>query len=198
MTTFENNDTLRIDTGAPNTIESTITVSGLKTIKDVTVSIDIKHTYTADLNIALISPNGVGVVLVAARGRNSNDFKEEHFDDNASTAISDAYAPFNGTYRPEGKLSTFKGVQANGVWTLSVVDNAYRDGGTLNGWSLSIADEKPRYTIAVDFFGGLSASQMAVFSNAAQRWSHESNDHCCCFITAWAKRFPNSSCPCAL
>lgn len=171
MTRFENKDSMRIDTGAPNSIESTIRVSGLQTIKDVTISLDIKHTYTADLNIALISPNGVGVVLVAARGRNGNDFNDTHFDDQASTAIADALPPFQGTYRPEGQLSTLKGVQANGIWTLSIVDDAYRDGGFLKGWSLSITDEKPRYALTIDFVGGLSASQMAVFSNAAQRWS---------------------------
>ncbi len=171
MTRFENKDSMRIDTGAPNSIESTIRVSGLQTLKEVTISLDIKHTYTADLNIALISPNGVGVVLVAGRGRNGNDFNDTHFDDRASVAIADALPPFQGTYRPEGKLSTLKGVQANGIWTLSVVDDAYRDGGSLKGWSLSITDEKPRYAITVDFVGGLSASQMVIFSNAAQRWS---------------------------
>lgn len=175
MKEFESSKVIPIGSGAPNRIESTINVSGLdQTIEDVTVCLDINHTYTADLSIVLFAPSGRGVTLVRKRGGSGNNFKNTVFDDNANDSIRRARPPFNGTYKPEGKLSIFKGEDANGTWALVVIDSARLDGGSLNKWSISIgvqSIQRSKYSINVEFQGGLSATQMAIFNDSANRWS---------------------------
>ena len=53
------------------------------------------------------------------------------FDDAAATSITTGTAPFAGTFRPEGLLSTFNGKAINGTWRLRVSDTAALDTGTV-------------------------------------------------------------------
>ncbi len=175
MKEFESNKVIPIGSGVPNSIESAINVSGLdQAIERITVNLDIDHTYTADLSIVLFAPGGRGITLVRKRGGSGNSFKNTVFDDDAHDSIRGARPPFNGAYQPEGKLSVLKGEDANGTWTLVVIDSARLDGGSLNKWSISIgvqSIQESKYSINVEFQGGLSATQMAIFTDSANRWS---------------------------
>ncbi len=167
MKDFKSNKVVRISSGAPNRIESTIDIKGFdQEIEEVIVSLDIDHTYTADLSVVLFAPSGKGITLVHRRGGSGNNFRNTVFDENAEDSIRRARPPFNGTYKPEGRLSLLKDEDANGVWTLVVSDFARRDGGSLNQWSISIGGQdvqKSKYSINVEFQGGLSATQMEIF-----------------------------------
>jgi len=64
------------------------------------------------------------------------------------------------------------------VWTLTIQDSARLDGGQLNFWKMCIrasAAEVPPpdggYNIQVRFVGGLTTSQQAIFTEAADRWA---------------------------
>jgi subtilisin-like proprotein convertase family protein len=112
-------------------------------IADVNVKLAITHTFNSDLNVFLIAPSGQRVELFTGVGGSGKNFTNTMLDDAAATAITTGTAPFTGTFRPEGKLSDFNGLDANGTWTLEISDVASGDTGTLTAWSLDIAASEP-------------------------------------------------------
>jgi subtilisin-like proprotein convertase family protein len=126
-----------------STVKNDLIVETDVTIEDVTVTLDITHTYLGDLNIWLIAPDLTEVLLVADRGGNHDNFTDTTFDDSAETAISDtaAVAPYTGTFRPEQPLSAFNGKNAAGKWTLKIQDDGPGDTGILNSWSIEITPQ---------------------------------------------------------
>jgi subtilisin-like proprotein convertase family protein len=120
------------------TVTSTVFFQGLTTIEDIDVSLDISHSYDADLNVFLISPSGKRVELFTDVGGAGDNFHQTILDDEALSSITNAAAPFTGSFRPEGLLSDFDGDNPNGYWTLEVTDDAAGDMGVLNGWSLTV------------------------------------------------------------
>ena len=176
---FRNQTPRIISAGAPNTVESEIEVMGLDgvRVRTLRVTLDIDHTFTGDLAIHLLGPDGREVLLVGGEGGREDNFRETMFDDDAAEAVTDASAPFRGVFRPEGRLADFAGTSPNGIWKLRIRDQANFDGGTLNSWSLMIeSDAQPElperpFRIHVRFMGGLTPSQEAIFQEAADRWS---------------------------
>jgi subtilisin-like proprotein convertase family protein len=121
-------------------ITSNLTVAGRSgAITDVNVTLDITHTFTGDLQVTLIAPDGTRIVLSQNRGGSGNDFSGTIFDDEATTPIGSGVAPFSGSFRPDQLLSLLDGKNANGQWQLEIDDQAAQDVGVLNSWSLTIA-----------------------------------------------------------
>jgi len=132
----------------PGTIYSSLTVPDSIIIKDVDVVITIKHQYNADLDVYLISPDGTEVELFTDVGDYSANFVNTILDDEADWAIGGTYgrkpfAPFSRRYQPEGNLSDFDGLAAQGEWKLKVTDDDDALIGTLQSWSLIIEEELP-------------------------------------------------------
>ncbi len=123
LTGISNSLSLALPTGAQ--------ISGL------TVSFDITHTFTGDLDIFLRGPNGVQIELSTDNGSSANNYIGTTFTDNATTSIVSAIAPFTGYFRPEQPLLTLFG-NGSGLWTLVVVDDAGGDVGTLDNWSITL------------------------------------------------------------
>ncbi len=122
---------------------------------NIMVKLDITHTYDADLHIYLIAPDGSILCLASANGGGAHNFTNTIFSDASSTNISSGVAPFTGTFKPNGSLNpvcsttatagTFAAIGAgmvnpNGTWSLKIFDQAGSDVGTLNNWSISIAN----------------------------------------------------------
>jgi subtilisin-like proprotein convertase family protein len=109
-----------------------------KTVLDIDVMVNIKHSFDADLTFSLISPAGTEVVLAGGVGWDGNDFTNTNFDDEAAVSIdsSAVSAPFTGRFKPIDKLWLFDGENSGGTWKLRVIDNGFQDGGTLLGWSI--------------------------------------------------------------
>jgi subtilisin-like proprotein convertase family protein len=130
----------------PNTftdgvVTSTINVSGQSlslVLANLTVTLDITHTYDSDLKITLISPSGKTVVLSNREGNSGDNFQGTTFDSASSNPISQGLPPFQGTYAPEESLASLFGGVINGTWTLEIRDQAFIDTGTLNSWSLNL------------------------------------------------------------
>lgn len=135
------------------TVKNEVVVEELGDIVDVNVTLDITHTFDADLNVYLISPSGTRVKLFSDIGGPGDNFTNTTLDDEALTPITSGTAPFTGTFRPEPvidplelsqfpstftTLSAFDGEDANGTWTLEITDDAAGDVGVLNSWSLTI------------------------------------------------------------
>jgi subtilisin-like proprotein convertase family protein len=121
-----------------STITSSIIVTDNKIIQDVNVTIgSITHTYDGDLSIYLIAPDNTRVELSTGNGSSGDNYTNTIFDDEATTSITSGSAPFTGSFKPEGTLSTLDGKNAQGVWKLEVTDGASGDTGTLNSWSIT-------------------------------------------------------------
>ncbi len=104
----------------------------------VTVTLNITHTSVSDLALTLIAPDGTRVPLFYEIGFGAN-FTNTTFDDTASVPITSPFvrAPYTGTFRPQGRLSTLVGKVANGRWLLEVSDGFAGDSGTLDSFSLT-------------------------------------------------------------
>jgi uncharacterized delta-60 repeat protein len=127
-----------IDTVGTPTIESTLVVTGAGSISDINVTVNISHTWDEDLVVTLVAPGGQEVVLFRNVGVSGDNFSNTTLDDEATTPIASGSAPFAGSYKPDQPLSALDGTDANGTWTLRIHDEADGDGGSLNGWSISL------------------------------------------------------------
>jgi subtilisin-like proprotein convertase family protein len=123
-----------------STITSNLSVSGGFPIVDLTVTLNITHTYDSDLAIYLIPPTGPAIELSTNNGGSADNYTNTTFDDEALTPVTGGSAPFNGVYRPETALSQLDGLNPAGTWRLQVADQAGADVGTLNSWSLHFRD----------------------------------------------------------
>ncbi len=122
----------------------TATVSGMgASLWDVDLTTFITHTSSADIDMTLTSPGGTTVVISTDNGGTFDDvFNGTLWDDNANDAVTDhvfTNAVLATPLSPEGRLAAFRGENPNGVWTLSVSDDAALDNGTLNSWTLGVS-----------------------------------------------------------
>ena len=94
------------------TIESKIGVSSTGESLNISVTVDIKHSYIGDLKLVLLAPNGQSFLLRNYQGGSAND-------------IMETYEIDAGT------------IERNGVWKLKVRD-AYRfDSGFVDSWTIT-------------------------------------------------------------
>jgi subtilisin-like proprotein convertase family protein len=141
-------DTLLVSTNVPipinqsaeTTIVSILNNNVDKTILGVSCVINVEHTYTAELNISLISPAGTETVLAAGVGDEGDNFINTTFYDYALTSIDDTamHPPYIGSFKPIERLWFLNGESSLGEWKLKIIDNGGGDGGVLNGWSLNL------------------------------------------------------------
>ncbi|MBW2579863.1 MAG: proprotein convertase P-domain-containing protein [Deltaproteobacteria bacterium] len=138
--TFTATDTpLRIPpSGTSGTTTSEIVVEESCVIEDLNVTVDITHTWNADLDLSL-GDAGTRVELSSDNGGSADElYLNTTFDDEADKSIVGAQTPFDGAYRPENPLAKFDGKNAQGTWTLTVDDRAEGDLGTLYNWSITV------------------------------------------------------------
>jgi hypothetical protein len=132
------------------------------------------HEFPSDVDILLVGPQGQkSIVMANAGGQNKYSVTNLNltFDDDAasplpiySRLISGAFKPTDGyaaigypnlpfefpAPAPPGNsnsptaLSVFKNTDPNGIWKLFVVDDVFRDTGTIaGGWSLTLSVAVP-------------------------------------------------------
>jgi subtilisin-like proprotein convertase family protein len=105
------------------------------------VRVNIDHTRASDMDVFLLGPTGIRVELFTDVGGNGDHFRNTVLDSDATSSITGASAPFTGTFRPEGNLSSFNGSNLGGTWTLQVIDDQNREVGQLLNWSISVVYE---------------------------------------------------------
>ncbi len=142
QTSFTNSNIYNIPDNDAAGVSAPLTVSGinpatLSASSIVSVQVNITHTYTGDLVVALISPSGNTINLSNRRGAGGDNFNNTVFSMIAGTAIAAGSPPFNGSFIPDGAFSSLTG-NINGTWTLKVTDLAGVDVGTINTWTITL------------------------------------------------------------
>ena len=159
---FTSNNSITIpEVGPASSYPWTIPVSGVEgDIEKVTVSFtNMQHTYSSDVDILLVSPNGIKVVLCAYAGGGTVITNVSiTIDDDAGLDLPQSGSFVSGTaYRPTSyaddiwffvapapadpyvtNLTYLAGSSANGVWSLYIVDSGSPNSGSIGGWSLAV------------------------------------------------------------
>lgn len=113
------------------------------------VDLVVSHTFNADLDIFLVSPNGQIVLLVSDRFGDGDNFGNPTQCPNQLFTLRDGGAPLTtvgtnnviGIFNPEQPLTGFNdGSNANGVWRLFACDAFPLDAGSINYVKLSFTD----------------------------------------------------------
>ncbi len=112
-TSFENTADVSIpDNGAAVTSPITVTGRSGNAPSNLRVTVDIVHTWSGDLVVDLVAPDGTVYNLRNRTGGSADDIKETYTVNASSEA-------------------------ANGTWKLRVQDRARYDTGYVNGWKLT-------------------------------------------------------------
>ena len=90
-------------------------------VKEIEVSIDIKHTYRGDLKLTLKSPQGQNIVLIDRSGGGADDIVRS----------------FRSSDEP-GLFDAVIGKSAKADWSLKIEDMAKQDVGVLVKWGIAI------------------------------------------------------------
>ena len=144
---FFNTDIVPIDSEGFNMVTSSINVSDAGLLDDLTVSVNISHTYVSDLTLSLTSPMGTTIILVSEACEAGEDI-DVIFSDTGQSLICEINPSISSIITPTQQLSTFKEEQISGTWTLTVVDNFNGDGGSINSFGLDIC-AKDYYTVTI-------------------------------------------------
>jgi autotransporter-associated beta strand protein len=144
-----NNNTSVLVTNQTFTFSTNVVLGISNAIEKVTVSMYISHVNDSELSMSLIAPDGTTVLLSSANGgpgdgygTNCAQASRTTFDDSAFSFITNALAPFVGTFRPQQPLAAFigqSGTNVNGPWRLRVGDTGAANAGTLHCWSLTLS-----------------------------------------------------------
>jgi subtilisin-like proprotein convertase family protein len=141
--TYSNNTPMPIPDGVGNpalgpVVASNINVPGNSAITEITVNVNVTHTFVQDVIVALNHPDNTQVMLWSNDCTAQNGFNVTFDDNSGSIVCGSTSGTINGTYVPDGELSTLLGKPGNGQWTLLAGDIFAGDTGQVNSWSLNI------------------------------------------------------------
>lgn len=131
--------------GTPSSTADVLNVAGALTIGDVFVAVQIDHSWVGNIVMDLVSPSGTRVRLQGGDGGNADNldllysgigvpYQSQSFD--FGCAMQPAPA--------QGSLSDFVGENAQGDWTLEIVDNFPGSAdGVLVRWGLYLFAGSP-------------------------------------------------------
>jgi subtilisin-like proprotein convertase family protein len=132
-----------------DTITSRVRFPNHGAITDLSfVTLDLAHTFVGDLKITLTHEETGTQAILLDRPKTSGalncsgDLIDISLSDSAATPVNtsctanrNAYTP-GGAYHPLQALSVFQGESVKGHWTLTTIDNAGGDSGTLHQWCM--------------------------------------------------------------
>ena len=132
---------ITISTSGAPTVNSTITIPTANNISitDLSVTLNISHTYISDLTVTLISPANTEVILFSNKCSSSNDAVAT-FSTSGITLTCGTSPAISGNFLPQQSFNAFVGENSQGVWTLRVSDAYNQDGGEINSWSINICN----------------------------------------------------------
>lgn len=107
-------------------ISDVIAVAQHMQIERVDVTLNLTHPTIGDLSITLQSPNGMRSVLLYRPGKS------------ATSSIGSTQDDIHFTFDTVANW----GEDSSGLWTLQVTDQAARESGTLDNWTLTLTGKK--------------------------------------------------------
>ncbi|WP_305041915.1 proprotein convertase P-domain-containing protein [Geoalkalibacter sp.] len=122
----ENASVLAIPDFSALGVSSTLSVMENGPVTEVSVEIDITHTWIGDLEVSLVSPAGTRALLHNRAGGGTKNLRRSY-------TLVDTPA-----------LGVLLGESAAGDWVLHVADRARADVGTLNRWGLRLVLGEPQ------------------------------------------------------
>jgi subtilisin-like proprotein convertase family protein len=131
-------------------VSDNLTISGVSgNVGDLDVRVELTHTYVGDLRLRLARATPAATVNLMSNPTNnpsgacSGDNLNALFDDDVAPArpaqsacAAGAVPTYAGTVTPQQATSAFDGQSANSTWTLTVIDSAGVDVGTLTRWCI--------------------------------------------------------------
>ncbi len=105
------------------TSKLSVAIANTNLVKSIKVTVDIEHTYIADLIVTLNPPASTGVPPIILHDRQGGS------SDNIKTTYDEVNTP---------KLAAFKGKSPQGTWTLEVADKANLDTGKIRSFTIEI------------------------------------------------------------
>jgi subtilisin-like proprotein convertase family protein len=166
LTTYDdsvNPTTLTVDSGAdPNQVlnvtrilELDLTVPVGATVEEVTLDVDISHTFMSDLDIVIVSPNGTEVRALANGNCGTREDILATFVDGGNAITCSTTSPtISGNIAPVQPLANFTGEEVTGVWKVRVRDISGTDAAIINNVALNVtytASNDPIVTEACDY-----------------------------------------------
>ncbi len=137
-----------ISTGPGDTYRIPLEVTEEVTIAGIGVRFGIEHSWIGDLQVALVSPGGQRVELVDLNRTTAGcDADNLYLDIEAGAAANhnallvrceDNLSGDYQSFRPLESFAPLLGTSSLGTWTLEVTDNATRDGGSIENFSLTL------------------------------------------------------------
>ncbi len=154
---------------APGVTTSTILVTDNGIIDTFDYAfIDIDHTWVGDLVVSITDPSGNNVIRLLNRpgftgtgfGYSGDLAGQYRFQDGAAAFPSSggAVVPV-GIYAPFDAFAGFHGKQKEGIWTLTITDNAGGDTGVLRAWGFGVTNVPTPGAFALLGLGGLAAAR---------------------------------------
>ncbi len=141
---------LAIPDNVPAGVTTDLIVSGVGSITDLDVTLEVTHTFVGDLLFKLTHVDTGTVVTFMDRpgspattngctGDNINAVFSDEGSPAVETMCNGAPPAISGTPSPNNPLSAFDGQSANGTWRLTASDNAGIDTGVVTRWCVSPA-----------------------------------------------------------
>jgi subtilisin-like proprotein convertase family protein len=131
-------------------VSDSLTIAGVSgNVGDLDVRVELTHTYIGDLQLRLARGTPAATVNLMTNPTNnpsgacSGDNLNALFDDDviparpAQSACASGVVPtYSGTVTPQQATGAFDGQSPNSTWTLTVIDSASIDVGTLTRWCI--------------------------------------------------------------
>ena len=106
-------------------------------VGNVTVDVEITHTFSGDLNVTITSPSGDVLTLANGVCGGTNDWDVTFDDEGHPLQCFTGPALFSTAQPQGGTLASISSV-AEGTWTLYVSDNVGADIGNLTSWAVNV------------------------------------------------------------
>ncbi len=161
--------------GAGDTGSATVAVTFPTgaTVSNLSVDVDMWHSWMSDVNISITSPAGTVVAIMdGVTNAGSDDLGPGSPADGTGASGSGSYTftdagasilgvggtgsnDLEGTYQPASPFSAFAGEDPNGIWTITFSDDTGGDDGEFTAASMTITATQPS-TIASTWWDAAS------------------------------------------
>lgn len=120
-------------------IVSTLEIEADLNIEDISITVDIEHSFIWDLSLEIESPQGTKILLIKKACFGYGDNIQAIFSDAGEGIRCNTSVPgIGGEIKASELLSSFAGESTKGQWKLKLIDSGPDDIGRLVDWGLRV------------------------------------------------------------